>query len=392
MVGFGKAATEMAATLCDSLADLPLGGAVVTKYGHALAQLPRAIQVFEAGHPLPDAAGVAATEEILRLIGAANARTLVVVLVSGGGSALLVAPQDGLTLEDKQRTTSLLLGSGADIVALNTVRKHLSRAKGGRLAQAARPASMVALILSDVINDPLDVIASGPTAADPTTYADALSVLDRFQLAGRVPAPVIDLLCRGQRGELPETPKPTDPCLTSVENLVIGSNRLALEAAAEAAAQRGLAVTVGEGRLSGEAREVGRALARLAVAAARQGVPPSGRCLISGGETTVTVRGRGRGGRNLELALAFAIEAAGHPGITLLSAGTDGTDGPTGAAGAVVTDSTLARVKTLGLDPLAYLDDNDSYTFFARLGDLVVTGPTGTNVMDLQIVQLAADR
>jgi glycerate-2-kinase len=386
IIGFGKASTAMASALAESLGEFTDVGLVVTKHGHATEPLPEKIRVFEAGHPVPDANGLHATEEILGLVRAADARTLIVTLISGGGSALLVAPQDGISLADKQQTTGLLLKAGADIFELNTVRKHLSKVKGGRLAEAAYPAKIVSLILSDVIGDRLDVIASGPTAADPTTFGDALEVLTGYQLGEAVPPPVMELLSRGVRGEIPETPKFGSPFLDGVENLVIGSNRQALAAAAQAARELGFTVEILADNLRGEAREVGRQLARRALASAGGKKENSQLCLLAGGETTVTVRGQGKGGRNMELALAFAMEIEGYSGITLLSAGTDGTDGPTDAAGAVVDGNTISKARALGLNPQACLDDNDSYAFFDTCGGLLVTGATGTNVMDLQIV------
>ncbi|HXV22172.1 MAG TPA: glycerate kinase [Desulfuromonadales bacterium] len=385
-VGFGKAAPVMAGALAESLGDLVDTGLVITKYGHALTSVPGRIKVFEAGHPVPDRNGLRATEELIRLVRAADERTLIVTLISGGGSALLVSPQDGISLVDKQRTTSLLLNAGADISELNTVRKHLSRAKGGRLAEAAFPATVVSLILSDVVGDRLDVIASGPTAADPTTFGEALGILERHRLSEAVPPPVLELLRRGGRGDIPETPKAGSPFLDRVENIIVGSNRQALEAAARSARELGFTVEILSAELTGEAREVGRQLARQTRAAASSKAGNAGHCLLAGGETTVTVRGQGKGGRNMELALAFAIEIEGQPGITLLSAGTDGTDGPTDAAGAIVDGETVARAREQGLDPRESLDNNDSYTFFERCGGLLVTGATGTNVMDLQIV------
>jgi glycerate-2-kinase len=386
IVGFGKAAPEMAGALLETLADLNGKGIIVTKHGHATPPLAGPIRVFEAGHPIPDASGLHATAEIIRLVQAADAKTLIVVLVSGGGSALLVSPQDGISLADKQQTTALLLNAGADIYELNTVRKHLSRVKGGRLAELAQPGKVISLILSDVIGDRLDVIASGPTAPDPTTYGEASELLSRYRLSDRVPPSVTALLQRGERGDVPETPKTGSPALADVENIIIGSNRLALTAAARAAQELGLTVDILADSQAGEAREVGRQLARQALAAARHVTGKGGHCLLVGGETTVTVRGHGKGGRNMELALAFALEIGGHPGIALLSAGTDGTDGPTNAAGAIVDGSSAAKAREMGLDPQAYLDDNNTYEFFGHAGGLLVTGPTGTNVMDIQIV------
>lgn len=389
LVGFGKAAPAMTQALVEPLDDLVDSGLIVTKYGHAASPLPGKITVFEAGHPVPDAQGLKATGEILKLVRAADAGTLVVTLISGGGSALLVAPQDGISLADKQQTTSLLLKAGADIGELNTVRKHLSRIKGGRLAEAAYPAQVVSLILSDVIGDHLEVIASGPTAPDPTTYDAARDVLARYRLSEAVPPPVMTLLDRGARGEFPETPKPGSPIFDGVSNIIVGSNRQALAAAAGAARELGCAASILADDQVGEAAEVGRQLARQALAAAssKQGGAPL--CLLVGGETTVTVRGHGTGGRNMELALAFAMAVEGRPGITLLSAGTDGTDGPTDAAGAIVDGTTITRARQLGLNPQVYLDDNNSYGFFDKCGGLLVTGATGTNVMDLQIMVIA---
>ena len=379
----------MAGALVESLGALVDTGLIVTKYAHVSTPLPEKIRVYEAGHPVPDANGLRATGEIFNLVQKADTRTLIITLISGGGSALLVAPQEGISLADKQQTTTLLLKAGADIFELNTVRKHLSRIKGGRLAEAAYPAKVVSLILSDVIGDRLDVIASGPTAPDPTTYGEALAVLDRYHLNNQVPPPVLDLLHRGCRGEVPETPKADSPFLSKVENLIIGSNRQALSAAARRARELGCKVDILAEDQMGEASEVGQRLARQALAAANSQHGNARLCLLAGGETTVTVRGQGKGGRNMELALAFAMEIDGTPGITLLSAGTDGTDGPTDAAGAIVDGATITKARELGIDPQAYLDDNDSYGFFTQVGGLLVTGPTGTNVMDVQIVVLA---
>jgi glycerate-2-kinase len=386
IVGFGKAAPAMAGALVESLGALVDTGLIVTKYAHVSTPLPEKIRVYEAGHPVPDANGLRATGEIFNLVQKADTRTLIITLISGGGSALLVAPQEGISLADKQQTTTLLLKAGADIFELNTVRKHLSRIKGGRLAEAAYPAKVVSLILSDVIGDRLDVIASGPTAPDPTTYGEALAVLDRYHLNNQVPPPVLDLLRRGYRGEVPETPKADSSFFRKVENLIVGSNRQALAAAARRARELDFEGDILADDQMGEASEMGRRLARQALTAANSQQGNARLCLLAGGETTVTVRGQGKGGRNMELALAFAMEIEGAPDITLLSAGTDGGDGPTDAAGAIVDGSTVTKARELGIDPQAYLDDNNSYDFFKQVGGLLVTGPTGTNVMDIQIV------
>jgi hydroxypyruvate reductase len=388
VVGAGKAACPMAGAVEDVLDGRISAGLVITKYGHT-RPLER-ITAVEAGHPVPDAAGVAATEKVIRMLAASGERTLVIVLLSGGGSALLVAPVPEITLADKQVVTDLLLRSGARIEELNAVRKHLSRVKGGRLAELARPATVLTLILSDVIGDRLDVIGSGPTAPDSTTFGDALAVLDRYGLRGRAPGRVLSVLDAEARGDAVETPKVGNECFRKVENVIIGGLGRSLEAARDKARSLGYEAEVITAELAGEAREAATFLAGKALAVPRSTGRP--RCLISGGETTVTVRGRGRGGRNQELALAFALEVEGQSGITILSAGTDGTDGPTDAAGAIVDGGTATEARRLGLSPERFLDDNDSYTFFAKLDALMgggchlKTGPTGTNVMDVQIM------
>ena len=387
VIGFGKAAVPMARALEEPLGDLITGGIVITRYGHTSGH-PGKVRVIEAGHPVPDDNGVRGTGGILDLVANVDERTLVVVLVSGGGSALFVSPCAGISLGAKQETTELLLRAGAEIDELNRVRKHLSNVKGGRLAQILHPATVVSLILSDVIGDRLDVIASGPTSPDPTTYGDALATLDKYGLKGQIPQPVVQLLERGKRGLLPETPKEGNPVFRKVENQIIGSNRLALNAAQSAAQALGFRAQILSEEISGEAREAGIRLAREALAARLQKGAQTV-CLIAGGETTVTVTGTGKGGRNMELALAFAMEIQGIYGITLLSAGTDGTDGPTDAAGAVVDGKTAARARMQGLVPEEYLRNNDSYGFFRETGNLLITGPTGTNVMDIQIVVIA---
>jgi hydroxypyruvate reductase len=384
VVGAGKASGTMAEAAEAVLDGVPLEGLVAVKERRAPG--PRRIRVVESGHPIPDARGEAAADEILRLAGDAGPEDLVLCLISGGGSALTPSPVPGVTLAEKQAVTRLLLECGATISELNAVRKHLSRVKGGRLVRAAHPAPVVSLLLSDVIGDPLDVIASGPTAPDPTTYGDALSVLDRFGLRDRVPPTVRAHLEAGARGEVADTPKPGDPALAGVTNVVIGNNGLVVEAAVAEARRLGLAPCLLTRSLQGEAREVARAFAAILDEIARSG-SPVGRpaCLIAGGETTVTVRGRGTGGRCQEFALALAPELAAMRDVAALAAGTDGSDGPTDAAGAVVDPTTLARARGAGLDVWRALAENDSHPFFAALGDLVVTGPTGSNLMDVYL-------
>jgi glycerate 2-kinase len=385
VVGAGKAAVPMAAAAEEVLGERISGGLVVTKTGHGGPL--RRVRVAEASHPVPDAAGVAAADEIMRLLRSATPDDLVVCLVSGGGSALLPSPVEDVTLAEKQAITSALLASGASIAEVNAVRKHLSRVKGGGLARLAHPARVLALILSDVVGDPLDVVASGPTVADPTTYADALAVLDRYGLRDRAPMAVLSHLMRGRAGMIPETPKPGDPELSGVVDVLVGTNAIAVQAAAARARALGYATVILSSTLTGETREIASVHAAIAREIAATGNPvPRPACVISGGETTVTLRGAGKGGRNQEFALAAALEIAGVPGVIVLSAGTDGTDGPTDAAGALVDGTTVARAHARGHDARRHLERNDAYPLFDLLGDLLRTGPTQTNVMDLHVV------
>ena len=394
MISFGKAAFPMALALADGTDDLLVQGILITKDGHLRRdRLPDRIIQCEAGHPVPDIRGVRATQRVVAALQEAARETLVVFLISGGGSALLVSPVEGITLEEKQEITRLLLMAGADIGELNTVRKHISLVKGGRLAERSYPARAISLILSDVIGDRLDVIASGPTAPDQTTFIDALKVIERYQIKDRIPSRALEILLSGARGEIQETPKEQAGVFSTVENCIVGSNRMALVAAKSEAAARGYEITLLSDALQGEAREAGYRLARQAIETAdtvggdRKGL----RCLLAGGETTVRVTGSGLGGRNTELALAFAQRIKGMGGITLLSAGTDGTDGPTDAAGAMVDGRTVERAESLGMDPEEYLKNNDSYNFLKATDDLFITGPTGTNVMDLQIILIESE-
>lgn len=385
VVGGGKAAPAMVAALYGLLGERLSGGLAVTKYGHAdVRHRTGPVDLVEAGHPIPDQAGVKGTQRMADLLAGATERDLVLAVISGGGSALLALPAPGLTLADLQETTDLLLRSGATIVELNAVRKHLSQIKGGGLARLAGRASVVSLILSDVVGDPLDAIASGPTAPDPTTFADAWAVVDRYGLVDRLPEGVRRRLQAGLNGDLPDTPKPDDPLFERVHNLFVGNNRLAAEAAVDAARAAGLNALLLSTYVEGEARQVARVAAALAKEMAAHGRPvPPPACLVWGGETTVTVRGSGKGGRNQELALAASLALEGLPQVLLVALGTDGADGPTDAAGAVATGETVARARALGLDPVAHLEDNNAYPFFHALDDLILTGPTGTNVNDL---------
>lgn len=388
VVGAGKASGAMAGVVEEVLGDRVAHGLVTVKTGHTVPL--RRIRVWEAAHPLPDEAGVAGARQILELAEGARDDDLVIACISGGGSALLPLPAAGLGLADKQEVTRQLLACGATIREINAVRKHLSGVKGGQLARAAAPAPVLACVLSDVIGDPLDAIASGPTAPDPTTFADALHILDRYGLRGKVPASARAHLEAGARGERPETPKPGDPIFARVANLVVANSAQAVEAGEVEANRLGFRSLVLSTTVDGETRDVARVHAAIAREVRAFGRPVGApACLLSGGETTVTLRGHGMGGRNQEFVLAAALALEGVPGVVVFSGGTDGTDGPTDAAGAVADGETCARARALGLDPEDHLANNDAYPFFRALGDLVITGPTLTNVMDLRVLLVA---
>jgi hydroxypyruvate reductase len=390
VVGAGKASARMAQALEQLLGPATIRQGVVTvKYGYALPTTT--VTVVEAGHPIPDAAGVHATRSIIQLSGEAAEDDLIVCLLSGGASALLVCPADGLTLADKQITTDLLLKAGASIHETNTVRKHISKVKGGGLAKIAYPATVVTLILSDVVGDRVDVVASGPTAPDASTFGDALRVVERHRLRERLPPAVLNLLECGARGEVPESPKDGDAVFRKVRNLIVGNNRSALEAACRKARQLGYHAMLLSSSIEGETG----AAAALHIAVAKEILSsnqpvPTPACIVSGGETTVVVQGEGRGGRNQEFALSAAIQIDGLEGLVVLSGGTDGTDGPTEAAGALIDGDSIRRGSEKGLDARRHLRSNDSYHFLKATGDLLVTGPTFTNVMDLRVMLIAS--
>jgi glycerate 2-kinase len=382
LVGAGKAASSMALGAQDVLGERLTGGTITTKDGHAVP-VP-GIDVWEAAHPLPDARGLAGAASALQLARQATERDLVLGLLSGGTSALWPAPPAGVSLGDLQRVTGALLRAGAPIGELNTVRKHLSRISGGQLARAVHPARLVTLVVSDVVGSPVDVIASGPTVPDPTTYADALEVLRRREI--EIPVAVSAHLQAGAAGEYAETPKPGDVLFDRTSVHVIARNQDALEGAAREAERLGYEPRIVTDSLEGEAREAARAVVAEALRARGErsaGSQPL--ALLWGGETTVTVAGDGRGGRNQELALAAAILLEGEVGITVAALGTDGTDGPTDAAGGVVDGGTVGRARERGLNPIDYLRRNDAYPLLRAAGDLLVTGPTGTNVNDVVI-------
>lgn len=382
LLAVGKAAAPMARAFERRAGSRLERGLVVTPDGHGCA-LERSV-LREAAHPVPDARSELAAREVRELVAAVDPGQVLCVLLSGGASSLLACPAAGLSAADLATTTRLLLAGGADIVQQNAVRKHLSALAGGRLAQHARAERIEVLAISDVPGDRIDVIGSGPFAPDPTTFADACAVLEQLGLGPRVPEAVREHLEAGRRGEREETPKPGAEGLARVHTTVLASNRGAVEAAADAARGCGLSVRVIAQPLAGEAREAAGRLVSLAHSLR----PAAPTCLIAGGETTVTLRGSGRGGRNQELALAAALRLDSGPGTALLAAGTDGTDGPTDAAGAYADEATLARGEKLGVDAAAALARNDSYGFFSVEGGLFVTGPTGTNVMDLALLRV----
>jgi hydroxypyruvate reductase len=385
VIGAGKASAAMAKAVEDLLIDRISDGAVTVKHGY-VADL-RVIRLTEAGHPVPDENGVLGSERILEVLKKATEKDLVISLISGGGSALTPLPVEGISLADKQATTRSLLNCGATINELNTIRKHLSRIKGGGLARIAYPASVVNLMLSDVIGDSMEVIASGLCVPDSTTFQDCQAVVGKYELEAKLPPSVMDYIRRGAEGRVPETPKPGDPAFEMVQNIIIGSNIVAVKAAEKKARELGYHTRILSTFIEGETREIARVHSAIVKEIHRTGNPlkvPA--CVISGGETTVTIRGAGLGGRNQEFALAAVPEISGLNHTVILSGGTDGSDGPTDAAGAIADSTTWERAQELGLDPKAYLDNNDSYHFFERLGDLLITGPTNTNVMDVRII------
>jgi hydroxypyruvate reductase len=387
VVGAGKAGASMAQAAERVLGRRITAGLVNVKYG-ATAKLRR-IELNPCGHPLPDEPGVAGSTRIAELASKAEQGDLVLCLISGGASALLPLPAEPITLAEKQATTQLLLACGANIHEFNCVRKHLSRIKGGQLARIAAPAAVESLLLSDVIGDDLDVIGSGPTAPDASTFAAAFAILEKYALVSRVPATVRERLEQGVAGAIAETPKAGDPLFRHVRNVLVGNSRLALDAAARRARELGYRTLVLSSEIQGETREVARmhaAIAREIAATGRPVKPPA--CIVTGGETTVTLRGDGLGGRNQEFVLAAALDIAGLDNVVVLSAGTDGSDGPTDAAGAIADGDTLRR----NAEARQYLDRNDSYHYFQSLDDLIVTGPTNTNVMDVRILLVGAPK
>jgi hydroxypyruvate reductase len=387
VVGAGKAGAPMAQAVEAVLGERIGDGRVVVKDGHGGPT--KVINIEQASHPVPDARGVEAGRSIAELVAEhAAADTLFLCLLSGGGSALLVAPAEGVSLADKQETTRLLLACGAEIGEINAIRKHLSELKGGNLARRAAPGKVVSLIISDVVGDRLDVIASGPTVPDLSTWADCRDILTRYGIWDQVPGPVRARIEQGLAGELPDTPKPGDAELAGVVNLIVSNNRGAVERAAAQARELGYTPLVLSTTIEGETAPIARmhaALARECLTSGQPAAPPC--CLLSGGETTVTLGpDPGMGGRNMEFALAAALDLAGTSGVLAVSLGTDGTDGPTDAAGAWADGQSVAWGAELGLEARDFLSRHDAYNFFKPLGDLIITGPTRTNVMDLRLM------
>lgn len=388
VVGGGKGSAPMAKALEDLLRDRISSGAICVKYGHGVP-LNR-IQVFEAGHPVPDASGVAASREIMEQLEPLGSSDLVISCISGGGSALLPAPAAGITLEEKQDLTRRLLAAGADIYEINAVRRHLSKAKGGNLMRAAYPAFVINLMLSDVVGDDPATIASGPFSPDSSTFQDALRVLERYELLAEVSPKLERYLRDGVDGKVPETPPQDDRIFSRVLNVLVGSNFLGLEAGRLRAEELGYRALILSSTIEGDTAEAARFHGALAEEIRSTGNPaPPPACLLTGGETTVAVKGDGLGGRNQHFILSLVQKASKIPNALFLSVGSDGTDGPTDAAGAVVDSHTLERALSLGLDPDEFLRNYDSYHFFEKLGDLVLTGPTRTNVMDIRIILVA---
>ena len=388
VVGAGKAGTPMAAAVSQRFGSKIAAGQIIVKYHHTTGQanVLEQVKISEAGHPVPDQAGFSAAQAIAQLLEQTREDDIVLCLISGGGSALLTLPAEELTLTDLQETTQALLAAGATINEINTIRKHLSAVKGGSLARLAAPAQVYALILSDVVGDPLEIIASGPTVPDPSTFADAWAIVEQYDLETALPAPVIRWLQAGLAGAIPDTPDRQDPLFNRVTNAIIGSNRIAARAAVAAAQEAGFNAQLLTTFVEGEAREVARVVAGLTKGLAKDEGLPRPACLVLGGETTVTIRGNGQGGRNQEMALAAAIALQGWDNTLIVCLGTDGTDGPTDAAGAFAFGTTFAQAEKLGLEASDFLNRNDAYNFFSALDDLIITGPTHTNVNDLTFI------
>lgn len=388
VLGMGKATALMAKATEEVLTDRIADGCIVVKYGYG-THLDK-IRTHEAGHPLPDEKGLNGAREIARIAGDAGKNDLILFLISGGGSALLPLPSEGITLEEKQKITQQLLSCGADIREINAIRKHISSVKGGQLARLAYPATIVSLILSDVVGDRLDTIASGTTVPDNTTFQEAHGIIEKYGLTEKVPVSIKERITQGVAGTIEDTPKKGDRIFEKTHNILVGSNIIALQAARDQAQNLGYNTVIITSSIEGEAREVAKvhsAVAKEVIASGNPVAPPA--CVIAGGETTVTITGKGKGGRNQELCLAAAMAINGIDNIVIMSAGTDGTDGPTDAAGGIIDGATCERANKQGIKAADSLRNNDSYDFLKKTGDLLITGPTNTNVMDIHIILAA---
>lgn len=385
VVGGGKAGASMAAAVEEILGNLVTEGIVNVKYDYTV-KLSK-IRINEADHPVPDEAGRRGAEKIVELARNAGENDLLICLISGGGSALLPLPVQGISLNEKQEVTKKLLACGASINEINAVRKHISGIKGGQLACISDPATLITLILSDVIGNYMDVIASGPTVPDNSTFGDVKEILKRYKMWKEIPDTVKNRIEDGTRGDIPETPKADEDVFSRTQNVIVGSNIQAIMAAREKAVKLGYNTMVLSSFIEGETKDVARVHAAIAKEILQSGNPvPAPACVISGGETTVTIRGKGKGGRNQEFCLAAAIDIAGMDSVVILSGGTDGTDGPTDAAGAICDGQTIERALAKKIKAIDYLMDNNAYPFFKELDDLLIIGPTNTNVMDLRLV------
>lgn len=386
VIGAGKATAPMARAIEEILGDRINKGIINVKYG--FTENLKRTQIIEAGHPIPDENGIQGTKRIIELLKHTKEGDLIISLISGGGSALLPMPADGISLQDKQEITKELLRCGASIDEINAVRKHISLSKGGQLARTAHPATTINLMLSDVVGDRMDVIASGPFVPDKSTFEDVLKIFKRYQILDGVPDPIRKHIYRGLRGEIQETPKENDPVFEKVHNLIIGSNILALKSAKRRAEELGYNTLILSSMVEGETRDIAIMHSAIAKEIIRTGNPISPpACIISGGETTVTIKGDGLGGRNQEFCLSCAIEISDVDGnVVILSGGTDGNDGPTDSAGGIVDPFTIKRAQNAGLNALEFLMRNDSYNFLKQTGDLLITGPTNTNVMDVRLI------
>ena len=385
IIGAGKASAHMGAAMEEILSAKITGGIINVKYNHTVAL--NKIKLVEAGHPIPDENGRAGALQILSLAEKAKKNDLIICLISGGGSALLPLPVLPLTLKDKQKTIRTLLSCGATINEINALRKHMSLIKGGHLAEKAWPATLITLIISDVVGNPLDVIASGPTVGDPSTFRDCMNILRHYDISGRIPTSVVQYFKKGINENINDTPSPGDRIFSKTFNFIIGSNIEALTAASKMSKSLGYNTLILSSMIEGDPRQAAHMHSAIAkeIRKTKNPVPPPA-CILSGGETTVILTGKGKGGRNQEFALTAALDIADDDRIVFLSGGTDGTDGPTDAAGAVVDTCTIEKAKASGLNPAFFLENNDSYHFFKKTGDLLMTGATGTNVMDLRIV------